>query len=404
MEWAIWSSLPMNSTIFALSCMGIFMLNFFVIIKNYKSNTLKRVIPEYVVFIIWSLIMIVVYAVFYHIYQNVTFLFFTMDGHAIFFIRLFVSIIPCMFFVDFCDIKETKFFKALFALIIFSNAFFTFRAVQVYPDAIRARATMENWGQEAVIFGTPDYAMVYGMAIIFPILLQKCKNAPPRSATKWLYIICTVLVAYMIIVSQFATALLLTLFATISFFLLNMKPHKMIIVISISLFVIVFVRALGLDVLLLETLSEMVSGTWAEKLQDLSQTLSGGVATGSVSGRTDLYTKSLQAFAESPIFGKMLKATTNIGGHATAIDILGLSGLIGFVPFAFTIYCNFKRIKSTCNYQKNKVAILTCTVEFIILVFLKNIITSLSVFFAFFVMVPFLLKLEDSEVSKNECS
>lgn len=402
MEWAVWLAVPMNTTIFSLSCMCIFALNFLVITKNYQSSTMRKVIPEYFFFIIWCVIMVVVYNVFYHIYQNVTFLFFTMDGHAIFFIRLLVSVIPCMFFVDFCELKETKLFKALFAMIILSNTFFTIRAVRTYPDAIRARETMEYWGEEEILFGTPDYAMVYGMAIIFPILLQKCKNAPPRSATKWFYIICTAMVAYMIVASQFATALILTLLGMVLFILINLKPYKRMYIIVVIAFAVFFVRAIGLDVMVLDALSETVSGTWAEKLQDLSQTLSGGVAIGSISGRTDLYTKSMQAFAESPIFGKMLKATTSIGGHSTAIDILGLAGLIGFIPFALTIYYNFKRLKFTCNYSKNKSAIITCTIEFILLVFLKNIITSLAVFFAFFVMVPFLLKLDDGETYKNE--
>ena len=389
--------MPMNSSIFALSCVGVFILNFFIIIKNHRSNVLKMVILEYVFFIIWSIIMIVIYGYFYHIYQNVTFLLFTMDGHAIFFIRLFVSVIPCMFFVDFCDLKDTKSFKIILGLIVVSNTFFTIRAVRIYPDAIRARETMEVWGEEEILFGTPDYAMVYGMALIFPILLQKCKDAPVRSKSKWFYIICTLMVAYIIIVSQFATALLLTIVATIVFFVLSMKPNTRIIVVLLVILFVLFIRLPKLDVMFLNTLAENVSGTWVGKLHDLAETLSGGVATGSVLGRTDLYTKSLQAFLESPVFGKLLKSTTSIGGHATAIDILGLAGFIGFVPFLLTIYYNFKRLKYNCNYGKNKAAIITCTIEFIMLVFLKNIITSLSVFFAFFVMVPFLLRLNDEE-------
>lgn len=397
MEWALWSFVPMNSAIFAMSCVGVFALNFFVIVKNYKSNILKMVIFEYVFFVIWSVIMIVIYGYFYHIYQNVTFLIFTMDGHAIFFIRLFVSVIPCMFFVDFCDFKETKLFKILFGLIIASNTFFTIRAVRIYPDALRARETMEVWGEEELLFGTPDYAMVYGMALIFPVLLQKCKNAPARSMTKWFYIICTVMVAYMIVVSQFATALLLTIVSTILFMLLNMKPNTRIIVLVAVAVIIFSIRVPKLDVMLLNALSETVSGTWAGKLHDLAETFSGGVATGSVLGRTDLYTKSLQAFIESPVFGKLLKSTTDIGGHATAIDVLGLAGIIGFIPFILTVCFNYKRLKSTCNHKKNKAAIIACITDFILLVFLKNIITSLSVFFAFFVMVPFLLKIDDEE-------
>lgn len=397
MEFAVWETIPMTSAMFAVSCVGIFVLNIFVLLNNYRNNTLKKTMPEYITIIIWSVIMIIAYNAFYHVQKTITFLFFTMDSYAIFFVRLLISVLPCMFFVDFNEIKETKLFKFLFIVIIAFNTFFTFRAVRVYPDAIRARKTMEYWGEEELLFGTPGYAMIYGMAICFPVLLQKCKSAPAKSFDKWMYIICTVMVAYMIIVSQYATALIITILGTFLFAILNMKPYRKIGFVFTFVFAVLFIRLTGIDVMLLNSLAESVNGTWAEKLHDLAETFSSGMAIGSVEGRGDLYTLSLQAFKESPFFGKMLRATTRIGGHATAIDILGLAGLIGFIPFILTILFNFKRIKNTCDYNKNKSAIIACTVEFLFLVFSKNIITSLPIFFAFFVLVPFLLKLKNEE-------
>lgn len=395
-EWALWTVLPRSSTLFSIACMGVFTLNLIMaFIKLYKIKWCNY-LPTYITFIIWSVIMIVVSHFFYHVYRNVTFLFFTLDAHAIFYIRMFVSILPCMFLVDVCDFKETKLFKYIFGLIILSNTFFTLRAVQVFPDALRARGTMENLGEEQYLLGTPDYAMVYGMALVFPALLQKCKNAKTGNE-KIFYIICTAMVAYIITASQFATALLIMLIGALIFAFVNMKFSKKIIFISIILLVFILNWGLHLDEIFLNWLSGVVNGTWAEKLQDIALSISSGDISGSLLGRQDLYQKSIKAFFESPIFGKMLKNTSNIGGHATALDILGLAGIVGFIPFGLTIVFNYFRLKATCNYNKNKAAIIACVIEFAFLAFSKNIITSLSIFFSFFVMIPFLLKLGEEE-------
>ena len=396
LEWALWAELPYTSLLFTLSCMGGFGLMFIYVAPKIQEINWKKVLPEYMYFIVWIALMIIAYEVFYPIHQKNTFLVLTMDSYAIFFIRLLVAVIPFMFFVDLNKFKETKLFKLVLAVVIGTNAFFTFRAVQFYPDAIRARATMEHIGAEEFLFATPDYEIVYGMALIFPVLLQKIKSAQTKM-DKIIYLIFTGVVFYIIMVSQFATALLITIVGSLIFIMLSLRKNKRVLIVSVIGFLVFYVHITKMDVEFLNLLADAVDGVWSGKLRDIAVSISGSSLSGSLSERNDLYQESLETFLENPLFGILTNPTGSIGGHATAFDILGLTGIFGFIPFVLTLVYNFRRVCRTCNYPKNKAAIIACNIELIIVIFTKNIISSLSLFFAFFVLLPMLLKMENSE-------
>ena len=397
--WALWTEIPYTSALFSLACIGGTAFAFLYAAPNIQDLKWKHIIPEYMFYFFWIAIMVIANEFFYAKHSKITFIFLTMDAHAIFFIRLLVAVIPFMFFVDQSKFKETKLFKLILAAVIGTNAFYTFRAVQFYPDAIRARATMEMMDAEALLYATPDYSMVYGMALVFPVFLQKIKNAQTKS-DKFIYLVFSALIFYVILVSQFATALLIAIIGALVFLLLSMGGNKKVVVLISIVCLLFYVHITKMDIALIDTLANTVEGIWAEKLHDISVSLSGSTLSGSVAARGDLYQTSFKTFFESPIFGLMANPFSSLGGHATAIDILGLTGIFGFIPFVLTIIYNFKRVCRTCNFPKNKASIIACNIEFIILIFTKNIITALAVFFAFFVLFPLLLKIENTEERK----
>lgn len=399
--WALWTELPYTSTLFSLACIGGFALVLLYAAPNIEELKWKYIIPEYMYFFFWIAIMVIANEFFYANHNKITFLFLTMDSHAIFFVRLLVAVIPFMFFVDQNKFKDTKLFKFILGAVIGTNAFYTFRAVQFYPDAIRARATMEMMDAEALLYATPDYSMVYGMALIFPVFLQKIKNAQTKS-DRIIYLIFAALIFYVIMVSQFATALLIAIIGSLIFFLFSMGGNKKVIVIIIIACLFFYVHVTKMDIALIDTLANSVQGIWSEKLHDISESLSGSTLSGSLSARNDLYQTSLKTFFESPFFGLMANPFSSLGGHATAIDILGLTGIFGFIPFVLTIIYNFKRVCRTCNFPKNKASIIACNIEFIILIFTKNIITALAVFFAYFVLFPLILKVENESIEERK--
>lgn len=401
MEWALWNEFSFSSLLFPAACIGGVIVTFLYAAPYMEEFPWKHIIPEYMFYLFWIAIMAIANEFFYQRFRKITFIFITADAHAIFFIRLLVAVIPFMFLVDYSKFKETKLFKIILGLIIGTNAFYTFRAVRFFPDAIRARGTMEYIGAEEFLYATPDYAMVYGMALIFPVFLQKIKNAQTK-ADKIIYSVFAALIFYVVAVSQFATALLIAVVGALVFLMFSMSGNKRVTVLLVVAFLAVYIHVTKMDIAILDALANSIQGTWAEKLHDISVSLSGSSLSGSLSERGDLYQISTKTFLESPVFGIMANTTGSLGGHATAIDILGLVGIFGFIPFVLTIIYNFKRVCRTCNFPKNKASIIACNIEFIVLIFTKNIITSLSVFFAFFVVFPLLLKVENENTEERK--
>ena len=138
LEWALWTEFSFSSMLFSVACIGGVLLTFVYVAPYMEEIRWKKVIPEYMHYLFWILVMVIANEFFYERYSKITFIFLTMDAHAIFFVRLLVSVLPFMFFVDQNKFKETKLFKAIIGIVIATNAFYTFRAVQFFPNAIRA--------------------------------------------------------------------------------------------------------------------------------------------------------------------------------------------------------------------------------------------------------------------------
>ena len=378
---------------FSIACFLIFGMTLINIASNLQRNIKVNSALCYVGLALWSLVMIGVYGTSYSPHSTVKFLFFSMDGAAIFFIRLFVSVLPCMVFVDYDEFTMDKKAKAAIFIVLATSVFFTSKAVATNPDALRARGTMEYLGLEEVLIGTPGYAMTYAYALLTPVFLHKCCLATKK--TKVFYGICLAMLLYIVVVAQYATALLITIAGILAYILLVSKPKTRVYIVLSTMVVGSLIWATNGGSEIFYALAENVEGTWSLKLRDIALTLEGQADSGSVSSRAEHYAKSLDAFMQSPIFGMYWNTGQSIGGHATAIDVLGLCGIMGFIPMMLSLYGNFARMKNYKSYQTSRPAAMACMIEFIILIFTKNIVTSMAVFFVFYALIPLLLKAEE---------
>lgn len=388
--WAVFADSFLGKLFFP-ACIVISLFMFHFLSTNSKME--KDSYKIYISMAIWIVVMFFGFKYMYPVHSEVTFLFLKGDSYAIFFIRLFVSILPCMFFVDNNEFTINKAVKIMFFIIMLTSLFFVLRAVIFNPDALRLRRSMENTEYGDIIKYTPGYAMVYAYAILLPAFLHKMVNSSGDS--KKIYIFCVLAMFYILLVSQYATALIMGFVGILVYFFLiaNQQTRAYLGVIYLMLGMILLLTDGGAGIF--QWLSTKVDGKWAEKLQDIAVSLSGGETTGDLSARTVRYELSLKAFLESPLFGKFAKETGKLGGHSTAFDILGLTGLLGFIPCMYSIYGTYLRMKNHPSFEKSKPAVISCILVFLIMIFLKNIITSLPVFFAFYVMVPLLLKSEE---------
>lgn len=387
------------SSLFSLACMALFGLTTITIFLNWNSSFKLSSSLCYIGLVLWSIVMIGAYGTIYSPHSITNFLGLRMDSYAIFFVRIFVSVIPCMAFVDYGEFTLTKLLKTIILLVLLVTTVLTSRAVAVNPDALRARASMEFEGLEFILVGAPGYSTTYSYSLLIPVFLHKCFTTTKKNKTY--YVICIILLIYIVIIAQYATALIIAIVGALTYLIIVSKPKARLQVILFGALFLVLLNMTNGGSDIFYALADRVEGTWSTKLTDIALILEGQSDSGSISSRVDHYSESLNAFLKSPILGMYWNQTTSIGGHATAIDVLGLAGIMGFIPMMLSVYGNFARMKNHPSYQNSKPAVIACIVEFLVLIFSKNIVTSMAIFFVFYGLIPLFLKAEEGVADES---
>ena len=393
MMWPLWSETPLSAS-FTVACFCLFLTVILDGLTKANVGIRSGVFLGYISLLFWMGIMAYVYEECYHTHSRSNFFFINLDSHAMFFLMVLISCIPAMVFVDMYKLRANKFLALLLLVVLATTAFFTFRAVSVNPNAIRGSRTMEFLGQGELLFGTPSYSTIYSLMFMIPIFLHKAINT--KGFYKKAYIICFILSLYMVAVSQLATALLISALGILIYLFFRVKQSSKLGILFLILVIVLFmINNNGYNLLM--SLADSIEGDWSRKLLDIAKYFAGEQDAGMISGRVEFYKDSWESFKLSPIFGKIFENSGKIGGHATAIDVLGLTGLFGFIPFVIAIICNGYRMSSISNTSYSKPIIYAVVLQMMFMVFTKNIITALPILFTYFVLVPLFIKLESSE-------
>ena len=403
--WAFFAN-SLFGSLFSAACMGLFSLMIIKMWGNAEQRISSATAGVFAALIIWALIMIPAYINFNTNFTQTKFLFIETNVYAVFCMRVLVAILPSIAFSNRYTVKMEKWFRVIIFVVLVVSFIYTVRAVTIDPNSLRQRSALAGSVMtdqslfDDRIKHAPSYAMIYSYALLMPWFMHKC--CMTTNKIKTFYVICTLFLMYIIIVAQFATALVLALVGILIYlFIVSNNKMRMLVVISgLAIWCLIALLDGGADIFY--WFANQVSGSWAEKLRDIASVLSREGTETSVSDRADLYGKSLTAFTQSPIIGKFWRTTDEIGGHATAIDVLGMAGLLGFVPFVSSISSNFARMKSFATHIETRAIAIACSIQFVALVFLKNIITSMAIFFTFFAFIPLLVRSEEKEMGEKQ--
>ena len=397
--WPLFIEIPFSSNIYYIVVFSLFTWAILALLANYRSASYGNTFWGMLISLaIWSVMMFGVYNFTYR-QKTISFIIFNIDTHARLILLSFILIITGMMLFEYAVLKETRVFRGVIFLIVTTCLFFSLRAVAVFPDALRARASAVAYGHEEYLFGTPSYSVVYSMALLAPHFLNLFSVS--QGIKRWFYLYIVVALSLIIAVSQFATALII-LMAEFIYYLVERKAKYrnfgqiMVIIIAISL--MVFLPFIG-DALIL--ISAYISGAWSEKLVEIGVFLLGQGAMGDLGARTDLYRTSLQAFKESPIVGMLFGRTGVIGGHSTLLDMLALIGLFGTAFYFILLFNLNKRLMQKMTDRTLKITLQTITLGFVILIVTKDIASALAIQYTYFVVVPMLLlmKRENSRLN-----
>jgi len=335
------------------------------------------------------------------LFSMIIYYLFRPESTRTFYFNLWILLTPFLLIISL--IKPSKKNSTLMEVIMFLgvliNIFFVIRAVNVFADAVRSTETAKNLGYSNLLTGLVGYSQVYCLPLMIPFILAKITNT--NGWQKVAPITMLVLVVLIAFLSNLATALILTLLGIALYYVFGLKGDKKYIGALILALIFLFAIVMFEDIS--NWLISLVGSdtTWGKKLSDILLTFQTDEATGDVLGRTELYNQSLQSFINSPILGAILNPDCKIGGHSTILDILAAGGLVGGTLYCLFILESYRSIKGTCFYKENSRSVNVMYIVFIVLICLKNTITSFAIYAMMFLFLPLYCKLYDSKNKKR---
>ena len=202
------------------------------------------------------------------------------------------------------------------------------------PMAARILATIETSQDERNIsFGWQNiggYGFVYTVVLLYPLLIYAYK----QNRLKWFFFYPLAVSTFaLVILSEYATALLLLIISSMFIFISKKLSLRGMIV--FGAFAVVFILLFqGVINNLLRSLADIVD---SEILSERLITLAGGKTAleKSDNERIWLYRYSFNTFLSSPLFGTMFGKYGRIGGHSSILDTLAKYGLVGLAVLYF---------------------------------------------------------------------
>lgn len=236
--------------------------------------------------------------------------------------------------------------------------------------------------------GLAGFGLTYALIFFIPILLYWIKISKKKG--KVLITLFAVLVVINIILSGYTTALILGVLAICAYFFINAKPYPKLFFILFLVMFILFQSYFLPD--LLYSISELMgSKQMADHIVEIADILAGKSVVDDL-GRTQLMKQSWNSFLLNPLFGGYVNSIdTELGGHSTFFDVLGGTGLLGFVPYCLFTYLFYKQVKTQIKNIKIKKVWAVETVVFFALQIFNPIIANYEIIYAYMCVAPAML-------------
>lgn len=245
------------------------------------------------------------------------------------------------------------------------------------------------------------YGFIYSIVMFMPIWIYNVFLSKKKFKDKVLDFVLIVVGIITIYISNYSTAVLLCLFEVLLFFLQKSKNKEKIIrgVVLLMILAILLKNQIAKAVLSLSIYMEGIGNElMAIRLDGIYCLLVGIEPTGDVAKRSLLYTRSWEAFLQSPLYGNLFGGNRLLGGHSELLDLLGSSGIIGFIPF-ITLFIFYIRSAASEIDPDIRYVYYIVLVSFFILLSINTVFRSLDVSFVLFAAPALFLceKTEDSD-------
>lgn len=287
----------------------------------------------------------------------------------------------------------------------------------LFPGAIRSSADFSETDFQYYIYNMGAYGYIYAILFFIPILLFYIKNKScflfKHNNMMKLYLLLGCIIST-IFLSQFFTAISLAIIGLLGFFILQnnfLRFQKKLVKYSIFCVAFLFFSSPIVGVLA-KIFSSNDFSALAERLYGVYQVLNDGfsAATNDVGARIFLYSLGIRHFFSNPLFGLWgelgfqrasynntrelleMNVSMSVGQHSDILDLIGGSGLFGFIPFAWFLFWFWRQNKTKANTEYSKGTAFISMIMYIIYGIFDGSFACFDVALSVFVLVPMVCK------------
>lgn len=243
------------------------------------------------------------------------------------------------------DPKLAKVFTLAVFLCYMVTAITTYIGCINYEGAARTLATLTDKDPLYRLYSLENigsFTFIYELVLIVPIITYMVKK---KRMNRIIGLIIVAFIGLVIFKSEYTTAILLYAVSLVLFLIPKPSKTKIIILLSVSI-VLFLCNSIWFSELFQKLSTTVESDVLSRRFEELSVLLKNDATSmtgdSNTETRIELYSKSLNTFWSSGMFGGWFSAS--VGGHSYVFDTLGMFGILGVLGLVImyrTIYKSF---------------------------------------------------------------
>lgn len=256
------------------------------------------------------------------------------------FYQLFMMFFP-LYLLKIVRLKATNHQKNILIIMSFLLILYVEMTTRIALE-IDANVTRSwgNYSDELKSLNIGHYGFVYSIPVVIALMLITFFKS--RSVLIKLTIVALIATQMsFLLIAQYTLAVFAAIIGMLLLLMIHYSGSKKIVIISL-----VMIGLLPLVPSLIKLAADAVpSESMSIRLYEVYSLFTIGDGSGyNLSGRMELYGKSIVAFLRSPIWGN---GSLDFNGHATFLVIPAMLGLLGAIPFYYVYFHSYKKTKKS---------------------------------------------------------
>ena len=257
--------------------------------------------------------------------------------------------------------NDIQFIKLLTIIAIICLSIWQIRTLIEYQTNPGVSRLLVRSSEDAKYYasqGVGGYGLVYPSVFTNAALMYLLTRV--KGFRKIFVLIPLVIGLLLVFSSGFLIAVIMTL-VSLGCWAIRMFNNQNVKAISLSIVCLSIIVFIAMELLLKysDSIVSALDGTFYKiKVQEIINALKTDQTTGKLEGRTSRYIESITAIFKYPIIGaKILGFESDIGGHSTLLDLIGLFGVVA-IGFYVAIYYILKAMYKMAEHKGYVIAII----------------------------------------------